>query len=169
MNEKTILACPVTQAGAERKILSVEKPQTQTVDAVKALLSWKGRAADPLPEFVEMGEGDSRLVLVLSNKKDCFYVVTQKDCSCPAHNWHPGQRCKHQRKYFAEQTIHKQSMAETLRQADENLHKMPYQYRRMVQAARDEAEADALLELDPERKPFRPFIEDEARAVKGVA
>ncbi len=168
MSNKAVLI-PVTQAGAERKILSVEKPQTQTVDAVKALLSWKGRAADPLPEFVEMGEGDSRLVLVLSNKKDCFYVVTQKDCSCPAHNWHPGQRCKHQRKYFAEQTIHKQSMAETLRQADENLHKMPYQYRRMVQAARDEAEADALLELDPERKPFRPFIEDEARPVKGVA
>jgi len=154
---------------AGKTIIDISKPTTQSIEGVKSLLSWRGRASDPLPSFIEMGEGDSRLVLVLSNKKDCFYVVTQKDCSCPAHNWHPGQRCKHQRKYFAEQTIHKQSMAETLRQADENLHKMPYQYRRMVQAARDEAEADALLELDPDRKPFRPFIEDEARPAKGVA
>ena len=152
-----------------KTIIDISKPTTQSIEGVKSLLSWRGRASDPLPSFIEMGEGDSRLVLVLSNKKDCFYVVTQKDCSCPAHNWHPGQRCKHQRKYFAEQTIHKQSMAETLRQADENLHKMPYQYRRMVQAARDEAEADALLELDPDRKPFRPFIEDEAKPVRGVA
>jgi hypothetical protein len=169
MLNKTILS-PVTQAGAERKTLSVEKPQTQTVEAVKALLSWRGRASDPLPEFVEMGEGDGRLVLVLSNKKDAYYTVTARDCSCPAHNWHPNQCCKHQRKHFPEQqTITRQSMAETLRQADENLHKMPYQYRRMVQAARDEAEADALLELDPDRKPFRPFIEDEARPLRGVA
>ena len=48
MLNKTILS-PVTQAGAERKTLSVEKPQTQTVEAVKALLSWRGRASDPLP------------------------------------------------------------------------------------------------------------------------
>ena len=156
----------------ERRILvSAEKPQTQCVDAIKALLSWRGRASDPLPSFIEMGEGESRLVLVLSNKKDCFYVTTAKDCSCPAHNWHPGQRCKHQRKHFAEQAIHKQSMAETLEQADKNLPRMPYQYQRMVRAAREEAEADGLLELDPDRKPFRPFIEDDGKPTRaaGVA
>jgi len=170
MLNKTDLG-PVTQAGAEKKILSVEKPQTQTVEAVKTLLSWRGRAFDPLPEFVEMGEEDSRLVLVLSNKKDCFYVTTAKDCSCPAHNWHPGQRCKHQRKHFAEQAIHKQSMAETLEQAEANLPRMPARYRRMVEAAREEAEADGLLELDPDRKPFRPFIEDDGKPTRatGVA
>ena len=54
-------------------------------------------------EFVEMGQEDSRLVLVLSNKKDCFYVVTDRDCSCPTHNWNPGHRRKHQRKHFVEQ------------------------------------------------------------------
>ena len=172
MNGKTVLTSPVTQAGAERKILSVEKPQTQTVEAVKALLSWRGRASDPLPEFVEIGEEDSRLVLVLSNKKDCFYVTTAKDCSCPAHAWHPNQRCKHQRKHFAEQTtIHKQSIEETLREADKNLSRMPYQYQRMVRAAREEAEADGLLELDPDRKPFKPFIEDDGKPTRaaGVA
>ena len=161
---KTILACPVTQAGAERTILSIEKPQTQTVEAVKSLLAWRGRASDPLPEFVEMGEGDSRLVLVLSNKKDCFYVTTARDCSCPAHNWHPNQRCKHQRKYFAEQTIHKQSMADTLEQADKNLHKMPYQYQRMVRAAREAAEDDSDSIMP--RKPFKPFIENEKKPEK---
>ena len=78
-------------------------PITQSIDAVKALLTWKGRASSPLPEFVEMGKGDSRLVLVLSNKRDVYYCVTAKACSCPAHNFGHGQRCKHQRKYFAEQ------------------------------------------------------------------
>jgi hypothetical protein len=47
-----------------------------------------------------MGEGDNRLVLVLSNKKDAYYTVTAKSCSCPAATYHPGTRCKHQRKYF---------------------------------------------------------------------
>ena len=85
-----------------KTIINIEKPQTQCIDAVKALLSWRGRASDPLPSFVEMGEGEGRLVLVLSNKHDCYYTTTARECSCPAHNWHPGQRCKHQRKYFAE-------------------------------------------------------------------
>ena len=151
-----------------KTILNVEKPQTQTVAAIKALLSWRGRASDPLPEYVEMGEGERRLVLVLSNKKDAYYTTTARECSCPAHNWHPGQRCKHQRKHFAEQAIHKQSMAETLEQADKNLPRMPYQYQRMVRAAREEAEADGLLELDPDRKPFRPFIEDDGKPTRAV-
>jgi len=43
------------------------------------------------------------LVLVLSNKKDCFYVTTARDCSCPARSWHPNGPCKHMRKYFPEQ------------------------------------------------------------------
>ena len=112
------------------------------------------------------------MVLVLSNKKDCYYVTTARECSCPARSWHPNQACKHQRRYFPEQpTIHKQSMAETLEQAERNLPRMPYQYQRMVRAAREEAEADGLLELDPDRKPFRPFIEDDGKPTRaaGVA
>jgi len=167
MLNKTILN-PVTQARAERKILSVEKPTTQTVEAVKALLSWKGRAADPLPEFVEMGERESRLVLVLSNKKDAYYTTTAQDCSCPAHNWHPNQRCKHQRKHFPEsKTIHKQSMADTLEQAERNLSRMPYQYQRMVRAAREAAEAEP-LEMGGDHKSFRPFIEDDGKPTRAA-
>jgi len=94
-----------------KTILRVEKPVTQTLEAVKALLAWKGRASDPLPSFVELGKEESRLVLVLSNKKDAYYTVTAKDCSCPARNWHPGQPCKHQRRYFAEQATTKPEAA----------------------------------------------------------
>jgi hypothetical protein len=74
--------------------------KTQSAEAIKGLLAWKKVSCDPLPEFVEMGEGDNRLVLVLSKKKDAYYTVTAKGCSCPAATYHPGTRCKHQRKYF---------------------------------------------------------------------
>ncbi len=151
-----------------KQILNVEKPQTQTVKAVCGLLAWKGRSSNPLPEYVEMGEGDSRLVLVLSNKRDAYYTTTARECSCPAHNWHPGSRCKHQRKYFPEAaTTTRQSMAETLRQADENLPRMPYQYQRMVKAAREAAEAEP-SDIIP-HKPFKPFIEDEPAAATRAA
>lgn len=77
-------------------------PKTQSVEAVKALLTWKGRASDPLPSVVEFAnEGEeSRLVLVLSNKKNGYYTVTANACSCPARIYHPGQPCKHMRKHF---------------------------------------------------------------------
>jgi hypothetical protein len=58
------------------------------------------------------------------------------------------------------------NMAETLEQADKNLLKMPYQYQRMVKAAREAAESEPLEIGD--HKPFKPFIEDEAKAA-GVA
>lgn len=59
-------------------------PVTQSLDAVKALLTWKGRAANPLPQFVEMREDEGRVMLVLSNKKDAYYTVTATKCSCPS-------------------------------------------------------------------------------------
>jgi hypothetical protein len=73
-------------------------PITQSVDAVKVLLTWKGHPINPLPADVSLDNG--RLVLVLSNKKDVFYTVTPTKRSCPAATYHPGQPCKHQRKHF---------------------------------------------------------------------
>jgi hypothetical protein len=73
-------------------------PVTQSVEAVKSLLALVGRASDPLPTDVSLDNG--RLVLILSNKKDAYYTCTGAKCSCPAQQWHPGQPCKHQRKYF---------------------------------------------------------------------
>ncbi len=75
-------------------------PITQSIDSVKALLSWKGRASDPLPQFVELGKDEGKLVLVLSNKRDAYYTCTARACSCPVAVYGHGQRCKHQRKYF---------------------------------------------------------------------
>jgi len=80
----------------------LQGPVSQSVDAVKALLTWKGRAVDPFPSvvaFARDGE-DGRLMLVLSNNKKSYYVTTARVCSCPAATYHQGP-CKHQRKYFA--------------------------------------------------------------------
>ena len=76
-------------------------PITQSVEAVKALCQWKGRAVDPLPRDVSLDNG--RLVLVLSNKKDSYYTCVANACSCPPAANYPGQRCKHQRKYFPQE------------------------------------------------------------------
>jgi len=84
----------------KKLVYQVESPKTQSLAAVKALLAWKQVSCDPLPEFVEMGKEDSRLVLVLSKKKDAYYVTTSRSCSCPSSTYHPGTRCKHSMKYF---------------------------------------------------------------------
>jgi hypothetical protein len=73
---------------------------TQSVDAVKALLAFVGRASDPLPVDVALDSG--RVVLVLNGKKDAYYTSTSTACSCPAAHWHKGP-CKHVRKYFPQQ------------------------------------------------------------------
>jgi hypothetical protein len=74
-------------------------PVTQSLAAVKSLLAYVGRGCDPLPEFVEMGKGDGKVVLMLSNKRDVYYTTTSERCSCPAATYHQGP-CKHVRKHF---------------------------------------------------------------------
>jgi len=81
-----------------KTLLASGSPITQRIDAVKALLAWKKVSCDPLPQEVSLDGG--RLVLVLSKKKDCYYVTTAHACSCPAATYHPGTRCKHSKKYF---------------------------------------------------------------------
>jgi hypothetical protein len=88
-------------------------PITQSVDAVKALLSWKKIASNPLPADVSLDNG--RLVLVLSNKKDVFYTVTATKCSCPAATYHSGQPCKHQRKHFPQEQVVAVAESESIR------------------------------------------------------
>jgi len=80
-----------------KTIFDGASPKTQSIDAVKALLAWRGRGSDPLPSDVSLDNG--RVVLVLSNKKDVYYVVTPKACSCPSQTYRGGP-CKHQRRYF---------------------------------------------------------------------
>jgi hypothetical protein len=68
------------------------------MDAVKALLAWKGHPVNPLPADVSLDNG--RLVLILSNKKDAYYTCTAAKCSCPGNQFR--HNCKHMRKYFPE-------------------------------------------------------------------
>jgi hypothetical protein len=75
-----------------------EAPVTQSTAAVVSLLKYLGKQSDPLPDAVRLQEA----VLVLSNKKDVFYTTTIRSCSCPAATYQPGQRCKHQRRFFPE-------------------------------------------------------------------
>ncbi len=69
---------------------------TQSTEAVVSLLKYLGKTIDPLPQTVDL----PGLVLVLSNKRDVFYVITATSCSCPSAAYRPGQRCKHQRRHF---------------------------------------------------------------------
>ena len=77
-------------------------PVSQSIDAIKSLLAYVGRSADPLPADVSLDNG--RLVLVLSNKKDVYYTTTAQACSCPSSTYRGG-RCKHQRHYFPQEQI----------------------------------------------------------------
>jgi hypothetical protein len=78
------------------KVISIDSAVTQTSSAVVSLLKYLGKSFDPLPQTVDL----PGVMLVLSNKKDAYYVVTDVGCSCPSAAYRPSQRCKHQRKHF---------------------------------------------------------------------
>lgn len=73
-------------------LVQIEKPTTQTVDSVKSLLSYIGRASDPMPIFVELKGG---VRLNRSKKGDCYYTTTPTECSCKARIFNPNTPCKH--------------------------------------------------------------------------
>jgi len=85
---------------AARILFDGASPKTQSVEAVKSLLSWRGRGSDPLPEFVELA-GSVRLTL--SSKGDCYYTTTPTDCSCKARTFNPAAQCKHMKALLATQ------------------------------------------------------------------
>jgi len=97
---------------AEKTLILIESPKTQSIDGVKSLLAFVGRASDPLPSDVSLDNG--RLVLVLNNKRDAYYCTTATKCSCPAATFHRGP-CKHQRKYFPVAKVEQSSASEQLR------------------------------------------------------
>ncbi len=91
-------------------LLEPSCPVTQTAEAVKQLIEFvTHKPCEELPESFSMPS----MVLVLSNKKDVYYVVTEKDCSCPARTYNPGKHCKHMRKHYP-QKVKSQSMADVL-------------------------------------------------------
>ncbi len=82
-----------------KTIPEVASPVTQTVEAVKTLITYHNHGHEPaeMPAFYRL---TAEMVLVQSNKKDVYYVVTPKSCSCPSATYRPNQTCKHQRKFF---------------------------------------------------------------------
>jgi len=78
----------------EKTLVEIQNPVTQTVDAVKALLAYMHRPAEPLPLFVALND---RVRLTLSKDKQAYYVTTAKGCSCPARIYNPAKPCKHMR------------------------------------------------------------------------
>jgi hypothetical protein len=82
-----------------RTLLEPSCPVTQTAAAVKSLITFHSKGHEPaeMPAFYRL---TAEMVLVQSNKKDAYYVVTPKSCSCPSATYRPNQTCKHQRKYF---------------------------------------------------------------------
>ncbi len=92
MNEKPVLASPVTQSR----------------EAVKQLITQDNHGQEPqeMPSFYRLS---GEMVLVLNSRKDAYYVTTPKTCSCPSATYRPGP-CKHSKKYFP------QSMREAARE-----------------------------------------------------
>ena len=128
-------------------------PVTQTIDSVEALAQYLGMKED-LPETIALANGAR---LVLSTKRDCYYMTTPKSCSCRAGQF--GRMCKH-RKALDSSKSRGQSMAQTLEEHDRNLHKMPKSYQRMVRMARGEAEAEPLELI--RKGGFKPCLPEEA-------
>jgi hypothetical protein len=85
-----------------KTILNIETPKTQSIDAVKLLLAFVGRASDPMPIYVELKGG---VRLTRSKKGDCFYTTTPTDCSCKARTFNPGTPCKHMKALLASEGV----------------------------------------------------------------
>lgn len=94
-------------------IYESESPKTQSIDAVKALLSWRKMPVSPMPDYVEM---PGEVFLVANNKKDAYYVTTARSCSCPSHVYHGGP-CKHQRKHFGLKAVVEPVMGDRIKPA----------------------------------------------------
>ena len=80
--------------------LVIANPVTQSREAVEQLIAYfnHGQAPEEMPDFYRLSLD---MVLVRSNKGDCFYVTTPHSCSCPASVYNPGKPCKHSMKYFS--------------------------------------------------------------------
>jgi hypothetical protein len=101
------------------KLIENIEQVTQSVESVVELLKYLGRPTSPIPEAIDL----PGMVLVLSSKKNEFYITTPKSCSCPSSTYRPGKQCKHQRKHFSDS---KRSQAQIEAESDaeiERLHK----------------------------------------------
>jgi hypothetical protein len=130
---------------------------TQSVEAIVELLKYLGQPVEPLPEIVKLADGAQ---LTKSSRGDCFYYTSPKGCTCPGFFYR--HNCKHMKALAVSSPMHRgQTLAETLEEADRNLHKMPKSYQRMVMIAREEAEADSDPDSLIKHGGFRPVHPDD--------
>lgn len=136
-----------------KNLLDGLNPVTQTIESGKALAKFLGMKEE-FPEIIVLANGAR---LALSTKKDAYYFVSVDGCTCKGFTYR--RTCKH----IKGSKPHGQSMAETLRQADANLHRMPYQYRRMVQVTREttESEEEPVPESQCSKAICKPVSEEE--------
>ncbi len=80
-------------------VINPQVPITQESQAVKTLITYLNHGEEPqeMPPFLRVS---ADLILVQGSKKDRYYSVTPKSCSCPSHTYRPGKSCKHQRRFF---------------------------------------------------------------------
>lgn len=135
-----------------KTILSVASPTTQSVEAVKSLIAYHHHGQEPqeMPPFYRLS---ADAVLVLSSKKDAYYVTTPRDCSCPAKTYQPGSWCKHQRRFFPQE----EARAYQARQRELRAH------RNDQPAMPEPAEGPRRLVVPPDHVSFKPFLEDGKR------
>jgi hypothetical protein len=69
--------------------LEIETPVTQTIESGKVLAKFLG-LAEELPTEIRLANGAR---LVLSSKRDAYYIVVRGKCSCKAGQY--GRQCKH--------------------------------------------------------------------------
>jgi hypothetical protein len=74
---------------ASRILFQNDVPVSQSIEAVKGLITFYNHGEQPkeMPAFYRL---DAEIVLVLSNKKDSYFVTTPIACSCPAATYRPG-------------------------------------------------------------------------------
>lgn len=131
--------------------LEITSPITQSTAAVIELLNCLGKSADPLPDKVELTGGAQ---LTRSSKGDVYYFTSEKACTCTGFYYR--KTCKHI-KALANTKSHPRNIAQVLEEHDNNLHKMPVNYQRMVKVVREEAASEPLELLL--KKPFKPVLE----------
>lgn len=70
-------------------IIEATSPSTQTVASVEQLARLTGKKIEN--GILDLG----KVCLVKSSKDDCYYTVSEIECSCPARCFHPQVPCKH--------------------------------------------------------------------------
>jgi hypothetical protein len=146
---------------SSKVVYESESPKTQSIEAVKALMDWRNIVANSLPAEVNLGS----TVLVLSQKKDAYYTVTAKGCSCPAATYRPGEPCKHRARLFPDGQPARAALPCSASRSSSGQESPAQAYQRKQRELRALAKASLAEPVDPLPRiggSFKPFLEEVA-------